>query len=138
MYLRLTSADVCNGTDRNSCYSVNSRLIGEHVEARILDRIEFWYGQKKVEELPRLRGRSKHRWITGTSLNGWVRKPGAFENYRYQGDLFPTSRFRMAYDASGNDARPGGKGILEDSLTVGPGRRNAGRRSVARVAESKD
>jgi hypothetical protein len=28
-----------------------------------------------------------------------VRKPGAFENYRYKEDLFPTSRFRMAYDA---------------------------------------
>ena len=27
-----------------------------------------------------------------------VRKPGAFENYRYRDDLFPTSRFRMAYD----------------------------------------
>jgi hypothetical protein len=28
-----------------------------------------------------------------------VRKPGALENYRYKEDLFPTSRFRMAYDA---------------------------------------
>jgi hypothetical protein len=28
-----------------------------------------------------------------------VRKPGAFENYQYREDLFPTSRFRMAYDA---------------------------------------
>lgn len=27
-----------------------------------------------------------------------VRKPGAFENYRYRQDLFPTHRFRMAYD----------------------------------------
>jgi hypothetical protein len=27
-----------------------------------------------------------------------VRKPGALENYRYRDDLFPTSRFRMAYD----------------------------------------
>jgi len=27
-----------------------------------------------------------------------VRKPGAFENYRYRDDLFPTIRFRMAYD----------------------------------------
>ena len=27
-----------------------------------------------------------------------MRKPGAFDNYRYQEDLFPTSRFRMAYD----------------------------------------
>lgn len=28
-----------------------------------------------------------------------VRKPGAFENYLYREALFPTSRFRMAYDA---------------------------------------
>jgi len=28
-----------------------------------------------------------------------VRKPGAFDNYRYKEDLSPTSRFRMAYDA---------------------------------------
>jgi hypothetical protein len=29
-----------------------------------------------------------------------VRNPGAFENYRYRDDLFPTSRLRMAYDSS--------------------------------------
>jgi len=28
-----------------------------------------------------------------------VRKPGAFERYLYRDALFPTSRFRMAYDA---------------------------------------
>jgi hypothetical protein len=27
-----------------------------------------------------------------------VRKPGAFENYRYREEQFPTSRFRLAYD----------------------------------------
>jgi len=27
-----------------------------------------------------------------------VRKPGAFEYYRYREELFPTSRFRMAFD----------------------------------------
>lgn len=27
-----------------------------------------------------------------------VRKPGALENYRYRDELFPTSRFRMAFD----------------------------------------
>jgi hypothetical protein len=79
---------------------VNSRLIGEKVEARLyLDRIEVWYGQKKVEELPRLRGRAKHR-VDYRHIIEWLeRKPGAFENYRYKEDLFPTSRFRMAYDA---------------------------------------
>ena len=28
-----------------------------------------------------------------------VRKPGAFDNYRYREELFPTSWFRMSYDA---------------------------------------
>ena len=27
-----------------------------------------------------------------------VRKPGAFADYRYRADLFPSSRFRLAYD----------------------------------------
>jgi hypothetical protein len=85
--------------ERNA-YSVNSRLIGERVEARLyLDHVEVWYGQRKVEDLPRLRGRSKHRVDYRHIIEWLVRKPGAFENYRYQEDLFPTSRFRMAYDA---------------------------------------
>jgi hypothetical protein len=70
------------------------------VEARLyLDHVEVWYGQRKVEDLPRLRGRSKHRIDYRHIIEWLVRKPGAFENYRYQEDLFPTSRFRMAYDA---------------------------------------
>jgi hypothetical protein len=85
--------------ERNA-YSVNSRLIGAHVEARsYLDHVEVWYGQKKMEDLPRLRGRGKHRIDYRHIIEWLIRKPGAFENYRYQEDLFPTSRFRMAYDA---------------------------------------
>jgi len=85
--------------ERNS-YSVNSRLIGARVEARsYLDHVEVWYGQRKVEDLPRLRGRSKHRVDYRHIIEWLIRKPGAFESYRYQEDLFPTSRFRMAYDA---------------------------------------
>ena len=85
--------------ERNS-YSVNNRLIGAQVDARLyLDHVEVWYGQKQVEDLPRLRGRGKHRIDYRHIIEWLVRKPGAFENYRYQEDLFPTSRFRMAYDA---------------------------------------
>jgi hypothetical protein len=41
---------------------VPSRLIGEQVEARLyMDQVEVWYGQKKVGQMPRLRGRRKHR-----------------------------------------------------------------------------
>jgi hypothetical protein len=47
--------------DRNS-YSVPSRLIGEKVEVRLfVEHLEVWYAQKRVERLPRLRGRDKHR-----------------------------------------------------------------------------
>src|SRR5262249_56383179 len=46
--------------DRNA-YSVNSRLIGEKVEARgYLEHVEGWYGQRCVEDLPRLPGPPKH------------------------------------------------------------------------------
>jgi hypothetical protein len=85
--------------DRNA-YSVHSRLIGEKVEARIgAETVEVWYAGKKVEELPRLRGRSKHRVDYRHGIDWLVRKPGAFENYRYREELFPTSRFRMTWDA---------------------------------------
>jgi len=85
--------------DRN-VYSVDSRLIGEQVHVRVYaEQLQVWYGQKKVDEFPRLRGRHKHRVQYRHVIDWLVRKPGAFENYRYRDDLFPTTRFRMAYDA---------------------------------------
>jgi len=87
-------------TVHRNIYSVHSRLIGEMVEARVgSDTVEIWYADRKVEELPRLRGRSKHRIDYRHIIDWLVRKPGAFENYRYRSDLFPTSWFRLAYDA---------------------------------------
>jgi hypothetical protein len=80
-------------------YSVHSRLLGEQVEARVYaDQIEIWYAQKRVDKFPRLRGRGKHSVNYRHIIDWLVRKPGAFENYRYREDLFPTSQFRMAYD----------------------------------------
>lgn len=84
--------------DRNA-YSVNSRLIGQQVEVRLyVQHLEVWYGQKKVEQLPRLRGRNQHRVNYRHIIDWLVRKPGAFADYRYQADLFPSSLFRLAYD----------------------------------------
>ena len=48
--------------------------------------------------MPRLRGEGKHRIQYRHIIDWLVRKPGAFENYRYREELFPTHRFRMAYD----------------------------------------
>jgi hypothetical protein len=85
--------------DRNT-YSVPSRLIGETVDVRLcVEHLEVWYGETLVERLPRLRGHGQEK-INYRHIIGWlVRKPGAFERYRYREDLFPTSRFRMTYDA---------------------------------------
>lgn len=83
----------------NNTYSVASRLIGEWVEARLYaDHIEVWYAQQRVERLPRLRGRGKHRIDYRHIIDWLVRKPGAFANYCYRDDLFPSSRFRLVYD----------------------------------------
>ncbi|MCP4200725.1 MAG: IS21 family transposase [bacterium] len=80
-------------------YSVPSRLIGEQVDVRIFAEVlEVWYAQRRVEVIPRLRGTSKHRIQYRHIIDWLVRKPGAFANYRYREDLFPTTHFRMAYD----------------------------------------
>jgi hypothetical protein len=90
--------------ERNS-YSVNSRLIGELVEARVFpERIEVWYGGQKVEQLPRLRGRTNYRVDYRHIIDWLVRKPGAFANYRYREHLFPSSQFRRVYDLLKNVA----------------------------------
>jgi len=83
----------------HNLYSVSSRLIGEMVTVRVYaERLEVWYAQKCVENIPRLRGGGKHRIQYRHIIDWLVRKPGAFANYRYRDDLFPTSHFRMAYD----------------------------------------
>lgn len=84
---------------RGKTYSVPSRLIKEQVEARLYaENLEVWYGQKQVESLPRIRGEIGHCVDYRHIIDWLVRKPGAFANYKYRSDLFPTSRFRMAYD----------------------------------------
>jgi hypothetical protein len=80
-------------------YSVDSRLIGEIVRARLYsEHLEVWYAQKCVEKIPRLRGEGKHHIQYRHIIDWLVRKPRAFENYRYREDLFPSLSFRMAYD----------------------------------------
>jgi hypothetical protein len=80
-------------------YSVDSRLRDELIEARVYaDEIQVWYAQKQVDTLPRLRGSGKHRIQYRHIIDWLVRKPGAFENYRYRDELFPSTLFRMAYD----------------------------------------
>ncbi|MDX2446262.1 MAG: IS21 family transposase [Desulfobacterales bacterium] len=90
----------CTIRVNHNVYSVNSRLIGEKIQVRLyMECLEIWYGQKKVDTLPRLRGEGKHQINYRHIIDSLVRKPGAFENYRYRDAMFPTSRFRIAYDS---------------------------------------
>jgi hypothetical protein len=61
------------------------------VEARVgPDTVEIWY-DRKVEEPPRLRGRSKPR-VDDHIIDWLIRKPDAFKNYHDQSDPIPTLR----------------------------------------------
>ncbi len=94
------------------------------------ERVEVWYAQKLVETLPRLRGRGKHRIDYRHVIDWLVRKPGAFADYRYREDLFPSSRFRLAYDVlRAAAAGAGGQGVPADPAPGGAARaRRAWRR----------
>lgn len=84
---------------KKNTYSVPSRLIGEKVKVRMFDtRIEVFYGGMRQFRADRLRGEANH-WINYRHvISSLIRKPGAFERYRYRDDLFPALGFRRAYD----------------------------------------
>jgi len=81
-------------------YSVPARLIRRQVEVWLFaDVVEIRYGGKLVERVPRLRGEAVHRIDYRHVIWSLVRKPGAFAQYRFREDLFPSVVFRRAYDA---------------------------------------
>lgn len=85
---------------KKNTYSVPSRLIGEEVEVRIYEeRLEVLHKGKYQLTLDRLLGEGRRRINYRHLITSLVRKPGAFRNYRYREELFPTLTFRRVYDA---------------------------------------
>jgi hypothetical protein len=81
-------------------YSLPSRLIGTRVTVRVrAEMLEVYRGTVLLETIPRLHGERQHRIDYRHISASLVRKPGAFAQYRYRDDLFPTLTFRRAYDA---------------------------------------
>jgi hypothetical protein len=94
-------------------YSVPSRLKGELVRLRIYDdRLEIYYAQKHQFSVERLLGKGGHRINYRHVIWSMVRKPGAFQRYRYREDLFPAFTFRLAYDEL-SKSLPGREADLE-------------------------
>jgi hypothetical protein len=84
----------------HNTYSVPSRLIGEVVRVQVHeDRLEIFHGSERQLVAPRLQGRNGHRIDYRHVVWSLVRKPGAFQRYRYREELFPSVSFRRAYDA---------------------------------------
>ena len=84
---------------KRNVYSVNSKYIGLKLVVRIhQDHLELWYQNQCVERVPRLFGCGKEAIDFRHVIDSLVRKPGAFVNYKYVHHMYPTTRFRMAYD----------------------------------------
>jgi hypothetical protein len=80
-------------------YSVPSRLIGRELKALAYPEVvRVFLGDTLVQEMPRLASGSRkinYRHVVAHLM----RKPGAFANYQYREELFPSVVFRQAYDA---------------------------------------
>jgi len=86
-------------TIQHNVYSVESRLIREMVKVYVnAEHLEVKYGQTLIERIPRLRGSGKSHIQYRHIIDSLLRKPGAFENYKYRDEMFPTTYFRACYD----------------------------------------
>ncbi len=84
---------------KGKLYSVPSQLIGEWVNIELYaERLEVWYGNVLIEQIERVRGVGASAINYRHIIHWLVRKPGAFERFRYRQQLFPQFIFRVAYD----------------------------------------
>jgi hypothetical protein len=98
--LRLTVTRFSTLTVLRNTYSVPSRLIGASVLVRVrAETLEVYQGTAQLLTLPRLAGTGRVRIDYRHIIWSLARKPGAFANYRYRDELFPSLVFRRAYDA---------------------------------------
>jgi transposase len=80
-------------------YSVPSRLIGSKLKAKIFEcQIDLFSGVDLVHSMPRVLGDRglviDYRHI----IHSLIKKPGAFESYKYREELYPTENFKKAFD----------------------------------------
>lgn len=81
-----------------STYSVKSQMKGlKPTVKQYASYLEVWYANTLLETLPRTFGK-KDEINYHHLIGSLVRKPGAFEDFKYKEEMFPTSYFREAYD----------------------------------------
>lgn len=97
MYVKVRSGSTAN--IKKVTYSVPSRLIGSKLKARIYENIiELCDGANIVHKMPRVLGDRGQVINYRHIIHSLLRKPGAFQNYRYREEMYPTPVFRIAFD----------------------------------------
>jgi len=80
-------------------YSVPARLIGQEVKVEIYEmELKVYSGRELLLTVPRRHGDRGLVLDYRHVIDHLLRKPGAFERYRYREQLFPGPVFRQAYD----------------------------------------
>lgn len=80
-------------------YSVPARLIGQEVKVAIYEtELKVYSGRELLLSLPRRHSDRGMVLDYRHVIDHLLRKPGAFERYRYREQLFPGEMFRRAYD----------------------------------------
>jgi transposase len=104
MRVRVSSGSVIQILDVP--YTVPSRLIHYTLKVYVYhDEIILFYGNKKLQTMPRVNANSFAGINYLHIIDSLVRKPAAFANYQYMEALFPRLCFRKAYDVL-RDATP--------------------------------
>jgi hypothetical protein len=97
VYCRVSSASTIRV--KKVGYSVPARLIGQELKVEIYENeLKLYSGRQLLLSLPR---RHSDRGLVldyRHVIDHLLRKPGAFERYRYREQLFPSGMFRQAYD----------------------------------------
>jgi transposase len=97
VYCRVSSASTIRVKKKG--YSVPARLIGQELKVEVYEtQLKLYAGRECVGVLPRERGDRGMVLNYRHVIDHLLRKPGAFEGYRYREELFPRRTFRQAYD----------------------------------------
>jgi hypothetical protein len=84
---------------RRVAYSVPARLIGQQIKVEVYEReLKLYSGRELLLCLPRHCGQGAVVLNYRHVIDHLLRKPGAFERYRYREQLFPSRSFRQAHD----------------------------------------
>jgi len=97
LYVSVRSGSTAN--IKKVTYSVPSRLIGSKLKAKIFENnIELYDGANLVHKMPRVLGDRGQVIDYRHIIHSLIRKPAAFQNYRYREEMYPTDVFRVAFD----------------------------------------